>query len=160
MRRPKLPLTGGCPCGAIRYELTAAPLLLYACHCTSCQRQTGSAMTMNMLAPAAAFSITRGTPKGWRRPNAAESYTTSWFCGDCGGRIYGSRDNRPGVHTLRAGTLDDASWLEPAAHFFTRSAQPWERFDGAATCFEAMPDDFMPLAAAWRKSWDEAEESA
>jgi hypothetical protein len=153
MPRLSLPLTGGCPCGAVRFEVTAPPLTLYACHCTTCQRQTGASSTLNMPVPASAFQITQGSPKGWRRPNAAGSYTTSWFCGSCGGRIYGSRDNRPDSVTLRAGILDDTSWLKPVAHFFRRSAQPWERFEDGALVFETMPDDFRPLAEAWQTEW-------
>ncbi|HLI66351.1 MAG TPA: GFA family protein [Caulobacteraceae bacterium] len=151
--RPVLPLSGGCQCGAVRYEVSAPPLILYACHCTDCQRQSGAAFTLNMPVPAAAFRITKGEPAGWRRPNASGQNTTSWFCGACGGRIYGSRENRPEAHTLRAGTLDDTRWLKPVAHFFRRSAQPWERFDDGAPVFDTMPEDVRPLATAWRAQW-------
>ena len=55
--RPIPPLMGGCPCGANRYVIEAYPLLLYVCHCTDCQRQSGSAFAMNMPVPAKAFRI-------------------------------------------------------------------------------------------------------
>jgi hypothetical protein len=147
-KQPSFPLTGGCGCGAIRYEVSAMPLLVYACHCTECQRRSGSAFALNMPVATRTFRIVKGAPKAWRNAGASGTATTSWFCGDCGGRIYGERDGRPESMTIRAGTLDDTSWLRPAGHFFMRSAQPWETVDG--DCYEAAPEDFRPLAKAWQ----------
>lgn len=148
-KRPAFPLAGGCACGAIRYEITAMPLLLYACHCTDCQRRSGSSFSLNMPVATKALRIVKGAPKGWR----SGATTTSWFCGDCGCRLYGERDERPDAMSVRAGTLDDTSWLRPAAHIFTRSAQPWETFEGAAACFETTPGEFTETAHAWRAMW-------
>jgi hypothetical protein len=74
-----------------------------------------------------AFHIVQGTPKGWRHLSPSGGAIVSWFCEDCGGRINGERDGRPGSTNVRAGSLDDTSWLAPVAHFFMRSAQPWVR---------------------------------
>lgn len=150
LKRPSLPLTGGCPCGAIRFEVTAFPLLLYACHCTECQRRTGSSFALNMPVATAALRVIAGAPKSWEHLSPTGIRTTSWFCGDCGGRIYGTR-HRPEAVTVRAGTLDDTSWLWPAAHIFMRSAQPWEQIAGDAECYETSPSDFRPLAMKWRQ---------
>ena len=60
--RPSLPMTGGCPCGAIRYEITSFPLLLYTCNCTDCQRQTGSAFALNMPVRFSDFRILQAEP--------------------------------------------------------------------------------------------------
>jgi hypothetical protein len=147
-KRPKFPLNGGCACGAIRYEISAMPLLLYACHCTECQRRSGSAFALNMPVETKVFRIVKGAPKAWRNSGASGTVTIAWFCGDCGGRIHGERDGRPDSITVRAGTLDDTSWLRPAAHLFMRSAQPWETIDG--DCYETSPEDFRPLARAWQ----------
>jgi hypothetical protein len=152
-RRPALPLTGGCPCGAVRYEIGAFPLLVYACHCTDCQRESGSAFALNMPVAAGSFRIVQGAPRAWRPVRPSGEATASWFCGDCAGRIYGARPSRPERANVRAGTLDDTSWLVPVAHIFTRSAQPWEQPGGAAICFETRPDDFRALSDAWRVLW-------
>lgn len=153
-KRPQFPLTGGCACGAIRYEITTMPLLLYACHCTDCQRRSGSAFALNMPVAAKTLRIVKGAPKGWRNTSGSGATTTSWFCGDCGSRIYGARDGRPDSMTIRAGTLDDTSWLRPAAHLYMRSAQPWETIIGSeAACFDIGPADFSKLAAAWQAMW-------
>jgi len=152
--RPALPLTGGCPCSAIRYRIDAYPLLLYACHCTNCQRQSGSAFALNMAVPTKAFHLVHGQPKGWRQLSPSGAETVSWFCGDCSGRINGERATRPNSTNVRAGSLDDTSWLDPAAHLFLRSAQPWVRLSDEAACFDTMPDDFSALGKAWRARWN------
>jgi hypothetical protein len=64
-KRPILPLTGGCSCGAIRYELTDLPLALYTCNCTDCQTASGSAFALNMPVATKDLRLTRGQPKGW-----------------------------------------------------------------------------------------------
>ncbi len=153
MKRPALPLTGGCPCGTIRFEVTAMPLFVYACHCTDCQRWSGSAFSMSMPVASKSFSVLRGQPKPWRRINSMGVRVSYWFCSDCGGRIYGERESRPDIIVVRAGTLDDRSWLAPIAHVFMRSAQPWEQVSGDAECFETMPKDFQSLAEKWSQRW-------
>jgi hypothetical protein len=120
--RPSLPMTGGCQCGAIRYEITSFPLLLYTCICTDCQRQTGSAFALNMPVRFKDFRVLQGEPNGWHHTSPNGTAVISRFCGTCGTRLYGERDGRPETVSLRAGTLDDTSWLAPAAHFFTQRA--------------------------------------
>ncbi|HVV40036.1 MAG TPA: GFA family protein [Nitrobacter sp.] len=155
-KRPSLPLAGGCSCGAIRYEISALPLTLYTCNCTNCQRASGSAFALNMPVATRDFRITTGAPKGWHKTSPSGAKTTAWFCGDCGARLYGEREGRPESMTLRAGTLDDTSWLEPAAHLFMRSAQPWVQPAKDALCFETQPmgDEFRAALAAWRSRFD------
>jgi hypothetical protein len=152
-KQPVLPLSGGCPCETVRFDVTAMPLLLYACHCTECQRWSGSAFSMSMSVASKTFRVTRGEPKAWRRIGATGVQSTYWFCGGCGGRIYGERDVRPDIIAVRAGTLDDTSWLLPVAHVFMRSAQPWERIPDNAECFETVPKDFWALSDKWQQLW-------
>ena len=152
---PALPMTGGCPCRAIRYQITSFPLLLYTCNCTDCQRASGSAFALNMPVAARDFHILQGEPKGWRHTSPIGVAVISWFCGDCGGRLYGDRAGREAIVNLRAGTLDDTAWLVPVAHMFTRSAQSWVAPAANAECHETGPDDFRPLAQRWRAMWPE-----
>jgi hypothetical protein len=148
-------MAGGCCCGAIRYEITSFPLLLYSCNCTNCQSASGSAFALNMPVATRDFRILQGEPKGWHRLSASGAEVTSWFCGDCGARIYGSRKSRPQSMNLRAGTLDDTGWLIPAGHIFMNSAQPWIQPAADAECYEMEPPDFRPLAEKWRAMWPE-----
>lgn len=153
LKPPALPLSGGCPCEAVRFECTAMPLLIYACHCTECQRWSGSAFSMSMPIKRDGFRLTRGEPKAWRRIGATGVESTCWFCGDCGGRVFGERSPRPDIVAIRAGTLDDTSWLRPTAHVYLRSAQAWERVPNNAECFDIMPKDFLGLADKWQQLW-------
>jgi hypothetical protein len=153
--KPSLPMTGGCSCGAVSYEITSFPLLAYTCNCTNCQTASGSAFALNMPVATENFRILRGEPKGWHRLSPSGAEVTSWFCGDCGARIYGSRKSRPQSMNLRAGTLDDTGWLIPAGHIFMSSAQPWIQPAAGAACYEMEPPDFRPLAEKWRAMWPE-----
>jgi hypothetical protein len=153
--KPSMPMTGGCSCGAIRYEITRFPLLLYTCNCTDCQRISGSAFALNMPVATSGFRIVQGEPKGWHHESPSGADVASWFCSDCGARIYGSRQSRPESMNIRAGTLDDTKWLVPAGHFFTSSAQGWVQPAEGAECHDAQPADFRPMAEKWRAMWPE-----
>ena len=124
MKKPVLPMTGGCQCGAVRYEIGGFPLLLYTCNCTECQRQSGSAFALNMPVAVKDFRILKGEPRGWQHLSPKGTPVISQFCTECATRLYGERAGRAEIINVRAGTLDDTSWMIPAAHFFMRSA-PW-----------------------------------
>jgi hypothetical protein len=153
--RPVLPMTGGCSCGAIRYRIASFPLLLYTCNCTNCQRASGSAFALNMPVLAKDFHVLKGEMKAWRHTSPSGVPVISWFCGDCGCRLCGDRAGRAEIVNLRAGTLDDTTWLVPVAHMFMKSAQPWVLPAVGAEHHEIGPDDFQPVAAAWRARWPE-----
>jgi hypothetical protein len=153
--RPVLPLTGGCSCGAIRYQIASFPLLVYACNCTDCQTASGSAFALNMPVLTKDFHILQGEPKGWHRLSPKGVPVTSRFCADCGARLYGERATRPHIVNVRAGTLDDTRWIVPLAHIFARSAQPWMQYPADADCYETQPADFSALMLKWRAMWSE-----
>jgi hypothetical protein len=139
----KLPLTGGCQCRALRYEITAAPLMTYTCHCTACQHITGSAFSMAITVSDSAFRLTKGEPRLVSRVADSGRTTTRWLCPDCGCWIVGSPQpgTAPGelIRRVRGGTLDDPSWLRPTAHFWTRSKQPWVTLRAGDQIFETQP---------------------
>ena len=153
--RPTLPLTGGCSCGAIRYEVTSFPLLLYTCSCTDCQTASGSAFALNMPVQTKSLRFVQGQPRPWRHASPSGANVTSWFCGECGARLYGEREGRPDTMNLRAGTLDDTCWLTPVAHNFMRRAQGWIRPAADAECFDIEAKDYAALARKWRAMWPE-----
>ena len=97
------------------------------------------------------FPDSAGQPKGWRRQSPSGADVTSWFCGECGARLYGERQGRPQIMNLRAGTLDDTSWLTPLAHFYTGSAQAWVQPATGAERHELQPADFSALMIKWRR---------
>lgn len=144
----RLPQTGGCACGAVRFQLTALPYTVYLCHCTDCRRQSGAAYGISMFAPRDAFAITQGELASWRKPNSAGGLTSILFCGACASRLGSLRDGASHV-TLRPGVLDDAGWVVPVGQMWTRSALPWALLDGALS-YEGNPDSYGPMLDAWR----------
>ena len=137
----RLPLTGGCQCGKLRYEITEAPRLVYSCHCTACQKMTSSAFSMGVVIAEDAFRLTKGEPRLVQRTTDSGRIATRWVCPDCGSWV--SSAARPGaaVRTIRGGTLDDKSWLKPTAHLWTRSKQPWITLPAGDRIFETQPED-------------------
>ena len=100
---------GGCQCGGIRYEVTAAPRQVCVCHCTDCQRQSGSAFGMALVVGVDDFRLTRGELKTYASKSDAGRAKLGAFCPDCGTRIYHKPEWRKGMLSVRAGTLDDTS---------------------------------------------------
>ena len=149
----KLPLTGGCQCGAVRYAIAAEPMTVYACHCRDCQRQTGSAFALSMVVPRAAIGITQGTAREWLRPpeqTASGTPTTCLLCGTCGARLYHLPSRSPEIAVVKPGTLDDTTWLRAVGHIWTDHAQPWVEIPAATVNFPRQSPDFVALTAAWQ----------
>jgi hypothetical protein len=119
----KLPQTGGCQCGQIRYEITEAPQLVYTCHCTDCQRLTSSAFSMGLVVTETAFHLSGSKPRPLQRTADSGRVNTRLVCPECG--FLGLRNAEGRLVRVRAGTLDDTSWLRPTRHIWTRSKQPW-----------------------------------
>jgi hypothetical protein len=145
----RLPLTGGCCCGGVRYAITGLPTALYCCHCKDCQRQSGSAFAMSMFVPRDALAITAGRPKSWRRRADSGRLMRCVFCADCGTRLYNEPESRPETVVVKPGTLDDTSWLDPAGEIWTASRQPWVPLPPGSPCFVGQADPAR-LAALWR----------
>jgi hypothetical protein len=140
-----LPINGGCQCGALRYQITASPLMIYACHCTNCQRIAGSAFGLPVTITEDSLKFTVGEPQRvtWRSEAGNERYGT--FCGSCGCRIAHGQTPSNGMLSLRAGTFDDLSWVVPAGHTWTRSAQSWFEFGVDDILHDGQPTDYVPL---------------
>ncbi len=148
MTKVALPIPGGCACGAVRYELSAPPLMIYNCHCTNCQKITGSAFTVAATVFENALAFTKGAPKrvSWTADSGNERF--GLFCGDCGSRIANGQTPTIGMLSLRTGTFDDTSWVEPVGDIWTKSAQGWLTFRGLTA--EGQPKDYTPFVEAYR----------
>ena len=136
-----VPFTGGCACGAIRYECSAEPLIVWKCHCRDCQRLTGSAFTTTVIVPASAFTYTQGEPTeaGTQTPTGKMKY--EGFCSACGCPVASRAEEFPDFRPISAASLDDPSGLEPVAEIWTASAQPWDVLNPALPKFEQMPTE-------------------
>lgn len=113
---------GGCQCGYIRYRLTGTLGEVSVCHCTACQRQSGSAFGMSLAVPPGAFTLLTGQLRSFEVVCDSGRIKTCAFCPHCGSRIH----HRIGpVMRVKAGTLDDTSPLAPGSHWWTARRQPW-----------------------------------
>lgn len=145
-----LPQLGGCRCGAVRYRLTAAPLLVHACHCHDCQTRSGAAFTLPMVVRSADLVVT-GPLDVLFQPTAAGREIDQSFCPRCRVSLLSRARAAPDFTTLRAGTLDDAGWVVPIVQTFVESAIPWAVIPGV----RAVPwagFDYAAHGAEWRAS--------
>jgi hypothetical protein len=101
--------TGGCACGAIRYEVTAKPMMMFNCHCRDCQRTTGSAFTPVVYVPAKAFKITQGSPRFYSTPSEMVGHNKRGFCPECGSRLFGGESETTRALPLPALTIPACS---------------------------------------------------
>lgn len=121
----RLPQAGGCVCGELRYELGAAPQAQMYCCCKDCQKMTGGAMSVNLLLAKGAVRMTQGTPQSFTTPGDSGQGVVRLFCGSCGTQIMSTPRAIANVEVLKAGTLDDPSWVQPQAAIYVASAPPW-----------------------------------
>ncbi len=130
MAGPHVPVTGGCLCGAVRYESTAPPTQGYYCHCTICQRNYGGLFSVTLRVPGSTFRLTRGELTFHR----ATDFARRGFCAVCGSPVAFFADGVADVW-IKVGSLDhpddwplvrDAPWGQ-SAHWHTDTKVPWYR---------------------------------
>lgn len=120
------PFSGGCLCGAIRYESSAEPVFSINCHCRDCQRTTGTAYAPVLAVPKDAVEITQGEPTYYTVTADSGETVSRGFCPECGAGIFSKLSANPDMMGLKAASLDDPSWFKPAMDIYTDSAQPWD----------------------------------
>jgi hypothetical protein len=135
----KLPLTGGCACGAIRYETTAEPVVMFHCHCRDCQRASGGPFTSFVIVPAEAFRFSQGSLRLHDSPSHRGGKTHRGFCADWGSPILAKTDANPDIVAIRTASLDDPSWFNLEMDVWTSDAHPWDQMNPALPKFEKYP---------------------
>jgi hypothetical protein len=131
-------MNGGCLCGQVRYTATAEPAMVAVCHCKNCQKQAGTAFAIVVGIPRSALSV-HGTVKTFNDKGDSGQPVMRNFCPDCGSPITSDLAAMPELTFIKAGTLDDTSWLVPTTEVFCDSAQPWVRLGGGMQHFPKMP---------------------
>ena len=129
--------SGGCLCGKVRYQVTAEPELTLFCHCTQCQKESGSPFSVEVIVPKTAVTV-EGEMSSIDASTDSGNRVTRKFCGVCGSPIlieFEREDYRDTV-CIKAGSLDDASWLQPQVHCFTVTKQPWVHISDDLPQFE------------------------
>lgn len=128
---------GGCLCGAVRYRAEAEAIFSGACHCSDCQRGTGSAFSCVVAVPSAALSVTGALTRHTHKGDSGKGVTIS-FCPVCGSRLLSQVEMMAGATMIEAGTKDNARDFVPQVHVYRDSAQHWFAFDGLVS-FPKMP---------------------
>ena len=119
------PYRGGCLCGAVRYEATAAPIGAGYCHCSLCRRATGAPVFLGVAFPRASFRFLEGATKIYQ----SSARGIRHFCGDCGSPLFFELLDKPDQWEVLVGSLDDAADIRPSVHVFMSSALHWFRID-------------------------------
>ena len=139
---------GGCACGAVRYRLTADPLIVNACHCRDCQRLTGAAFATNIWIERRFVETDHDRLRPVRLIAGSGKPHEIFSCPDCGTALYSKYHAAPGdTVLLRAGTLDRPESVAPDVHIYTRSKMPWLTLPQGVPAFET----FYNPASVWRE---------
>ena len=125
-------LTGGCGCGAVRFEISEPLVSARYCHCTRCQRRTGTSASASASVVPGSFRVVQGEDRirAWKPEDGHEK----WFCGDCGSALYTVNPHDRSQLGVRLGAVDGDPGVRPSVHQFVAYAAPWER----------IPDDGLP----------------
>lgn len=119
---------GGCTCGSVRYRLTRKPMFVHCCHCTWCQRDSGTAFALNALIETTEVDLLSGTLEAVDTPTESGKGQVFMRCPTCRTTLYSHYAGAgKSVAFVRVGTLDQPSKVPPDIHIFTRSKLPWVR---------------------------------
>ena len=132
-------LTGGCNCGAVRFEITEPLFGARYCHCTRCQRRTGTAASAQARIDGRTFRLLRGSDlvKAWRHPDGGFE---KCFCGECGAHLFSRNPDDPAEMSVRMGAFDGDPGVRPS----------WRAYVAYAVSWEPVPDDGLERFAEGR----------
>jgi hypothetical protein len=143
---------GGCDCGAVRYRMSGRPMIVHGCHCSWCQRETGSAFAINAVIEASRL-VAEGEVEVIDTPSASGKGQKIARCPKCKVALWSNYSGAgPTMRFLRVGTLDDPSRFPPDIHIFTSTKQPWLPLPSGVPAFAEFynPKDLWPPEAMAR----------
>lgn len=139
-------LEGGCTCGDVRYRLDGAALIVHACHCRWCQRESGGAFAVNAMLETTDIRRLRGDTERARLPSASGKGQVVVRCAKCRITLWSHyAGGGEAIAFVRVGTLDTPDALPPDVHIFTASKQAWLALPEGAPAFE----EFYDPARVW-----------
>jgi len=119
-------IKGSCLCGSVQYESNAEPMMIATCHCTHCQKQSGSAFSVNIGVPKESVSVTGESLREFEDKGTASGVPMlRKFCAACGSPILSEVLAAGGLNFIKAGTLDDSSWVVPGVEIWCDSRVGW-----------------------------------
>jgi len=128
--------TGGCLCGAVRYDCAEAPLMMGTCHCRDCQRNSGSAFATLMVFRKGTVTISGDGVSHFSHAGGSGQSVERCFCSKCGSPVSAFYDVTPDFTVIFAGTLDDPSPVQPQWNIYTTGKQPWVELSPHVKSFE------------------------
>lgn len=131
-------ISGGCYCGALKYEAKGEPMASFQCHCRECQFYSGGGANYSMAMPIDGFHYTQGKPKEFTRSDL-EVAATRAFCGECGTAVASYYPGPPHAMILKVGCFDDPSVFQPAMALFTCDKQLFHHIPDDLPSFERAP---------------------
>lgn len=145
------PYTGRCLCGALRFRVEAEPYTFYACHCSDCQRRTGSAFGLSMIVKREAVVLLQGELGRYSATLHDGRTKSGQLCPQCGSRVWGTPKNEA-LLVVQAGLLDAPHGLLPVAHQWLSEAQPWVAIPDGVPRYDRSPAEPMEMARLWREA--------
>lgn len=131
-------ITGGCLCGAVRYEVNGDAAFAGHCQCNDCKKSSGAAHVTAGGFPEAAVTFT-GTMKAYASTADSGATATREFCPECGGRLTFRSTNMPGLVLIMAGSMDNPGAIAPAFAVYNKRHVAWDHFDPALPAFDTAP---------------------
>ena len=131
--------TGGCACGAIRYQISDQPLAMNDCQCRDCQRKSGTGHGSYLTFPDKQRVELQGLATQWAIAGDSGNVKTHAFCPTCGSPVYLTFSAAPALFTVHAASLDDPSRYEPRAVTYRVRGYAWDQVDPALPQFDKMP---------------------
>ena len=140
IQMPNESKSGSCFCGAVTYEFDQSSLIsAHHCHCLDCQKSTGSGKATILLLPSQAIQM-EGELQFHVATAESGHHVNRGFCGKCGSGVLSFIEEMPGMKFIKAGTLDNSSWLKIDSNFYSSSANTWSPIDENIPSFTHNPD--------------------
>ena len=131
---------GGCLCETVVYQFSQSNVIsAHHCHCKDCQKSTGSGKATILLIPEDSLEV-NGEIKYYSVTGSAGSHISRGFCENCGSPLISFVEENPNIKFIKAGSLDDSSWVSADSNFFSSSASPWSPVDEDIHTFTHNPD--------------------
>lgn len=129
-------IEGGCNCGAVRYRIEGEPMVVAQCHCHNCQRQSGSAFSVNLLVKVTNLTTSGDLTTYVDKDTMSGAPNLRKFCGVCGSPILCEFSNGSGMVIVKAGTLDNPAAFPPSISVWTSRILPWVQLAEGQHTFE------------------------
>ena len=131
--------TGGCLCGAVRYESTVEPQIVAHCHCVDCRKSSGTGHCTHLMIPEDGLEVV-GELRFYDRAADSGNVVSRGFCPNCGSPVYSTNSGMPGVVFPRASSLDDPEIAKPTVTVYASRAPSWDHMDPSLPSFPEMPE--------------------